>query len=62
MKNSDFEGLTKKGAQNLAEANNLIFRLVSIDGEQFLGMPEDTVEGRVCIILEGGKVKEAIFQ
>ena len=62
MKSSDFEGLTKKRAQDLAEASNLIFRLVKIDKEDILGYPTDTVADRVCIVIEDGKVIEATFQ
>jgi len=62
MNKEDFIGLTKKGAQNLAEAKNLIFRLVSVDGENYLGLPEDTISDRVCVILENGKVKDVTFQ
>ncbi len=62
MKTSDFVGLTKKRAQDLAEASNLIFRLVEIDGTKFLGLPEDTVVDRVCIVIKDGKVSDATFQ
>lgn len=55
-------GLTKKGAQNLAEARNLIFRLIKIDGENFLPYPEDTRADRVCVEIENGKVAEVTFQ
>jgi hypothetical protein len=56
---NDFIGLSKKGAQNLAEARNLIFRLVSIDGENMLGWPDDTFKDRVCCVIASGKVTEA---
>lgn len=62
MKKEDFMGLTKKGAQNLAEARNLIFRLIKIDGENFLPYPEDTRADRVCVEIENGKVAEVTFQ
>ena len=58
----EFVGLTKKGAQNLAEAKCLIFRLVSIDGETFLGYPEDERTDRICVEIEGGKVTQASVQ
>lgn len=61
-KSSDFVGMTKKGAQNLAEEQNLIFRLVSVDGERFLGYPEDIREDRVCVEIENGKVTRAFVQ
>ena len=56
---SDFIGRSKKGAQDLAEARNLVFRLVSVDGENMLGWPEDKFEQRVCCVLAGGKVTQA---
>lgn len=55
----DFIGLTKKSAQNLAEAQNLIFRLVSVDGEPFLGWPEDILDDRICVEIVDGKVARA---
>jgi hypothetical protein len=58
----DFEGLTKKGAQNKAEAENLIFRLIKVDGAEFLAYPEDTRTDRICIEIEGGKVVKATIQ
>lgn len=59
---SEFIGQTKKGAQNLAESKNLIFRLVSVDGEAFLGYPEDIREDRVCVEIVHGKVTRALIQ
>lgn len=59
VSSKDFLGLTKKGAQNLAEAKNLIFRLVSVDGEKFLGWPEDILDDRICVELVDGKVAKA---
>lgn len=55
-------GLTKKGAQNKAEEENLIFRLIRIDNENFLGYPEEVYDGRVCVEIENGKVVKATFQ
>ncbi len=57
-----FLGLTKKGAQNKAEEMNLIFRLVSVDGSNFLGYPEDTREDRVCVEIDKGAVIKAVIQ
>ena len=63
MANADtFVGLTKKGAQNKAESENLIFRLVSIDGAHFLGYPEDTRDDRVCVEIANGSVTKATIQ
>ena len=62
MNESDFLGLTKKGAQNLAEARNLIFRLIKVDGEDFLSYPEDSRTDRVCVEIENGKVAKVSFQ
>jgi hypothetical protein len=62
MKAEDFVGLSKKGAMELAEINNLIFRLVAINGESYLGYPEDTRADRVCVELVNGKVSAAAIQ
>ncbi len=62
MNANSFLGLTKKGAQNLAEASNLIFRLVRVDDEVILGVPQDNVPDRICIVIEKSAVKEAYFQ
>jgi hypothetical protein len=51
-----FLGLPKKDAQNLAERQNLIFRLISVDGEPFLPYPEDTRDDRICVEIEKNKV------
>ncbi len=57
-----FLGLTKKGAQNKAEEMNLIFRLVRIDGADFLGYPEDNREDRICVEIDNGSVTKATIQ
>jgi hypothetical protein len=51
-----FFGLPKKDAQNLAERQNLIFRLISVDGEAFLPYPEDVRDDRVCVEIVKNKV------
>lgn len=61
-KAEDYVGMTKKGAQNKAEAENLVFRLVSVDGETFLGLPEDVREDRICVVIKNGKVESATLQ
>lgn len=59
-KNSNtYIGLSKKSAQNLAEASNLVFRLVSVDGETYLGYPDDVSLERVCVEIVDGKVSFA---
>ena len=59
----DYIGQTKKGAQNKAEAENFIFRLISIDGEEFLPYPTDGERtDRICVEIVGGKVTKAIVQ
>ena len=52
-------GLGKRRAQNLAEADNLVFRLVSSNGEVILGRPDDVQPDRLCVVIEGDQVKEA---
>jgi hypothetical protein len=56
---SDFIGQTKKGAQNLAEARTMIFRLIRVDGEHFFAYPDDTRNDRVCVEVDNGKVTKA---
>lgn len=58
-RSSDFIGQTKKGAQNLAEAKNMIFRLIRVDGEAYLPYPDDSRNDRVCVEIENGKVTKA---
>ncbi len=57
-----FLQMSKKSAQDLAESKNLIFRLISIDGEPFFSYPEDTRTDRVCVVIENGKVIKATIQ
>jgi hypothetical protein len=59
---SIFLNLTKKRSQDLAEVKSLVWRLVSIDGESYLGYPEDTRDDRVCVVIEKGLVVEATIQ
>lgn len=62
MQESDFIGLTKKGAQQKAEQLNLIFRLISINGESYLSYPTDTRSDRVCVEINDGTVTVAKLQ
>lgn len=59
-----FIGLSKKNAQDLAENNNLIFRLVSLNGELYLGYPDenDKRSDRICVEIDKGKVTKASLQ
>lgn len=59
MKPEDFIGLSKKAAQDKAEAKNMIFRLISVDGDPFFSFPTDKRDDRVCIEITGGKVTKA---
>jgi len=58
----DFLGLSKKGAQNKAEALNMIFRLIRIDTDSYYEYPEDTRTDRICVELDNGKVTKASVQ
>jgi hypothetical protein len=62
MQTEKFLGLTKKQAQDKAEGNNLIFRLIKIDGRDFFSYPEDTRDDRICIEVENGVVTKATIQ
>lgn len=59
---NDFIGHTKKSAQNLAESENLIFRLIKVDEQDFLSYPEDRRDDRICIEIVNGKVAKATIQ
>ena len=62
MNSDEFLGLTKKQAQDRAEAKNMIFRLISVDGDSYFGYPVDERTDRICIEIEGGKVSKASLQ
>ena len=59
---ADFIGLSKFGGQNLAESKNLIFRLIKIDGEDYMDYPEDVRTDRVCVEIMDGKIFKAAIQ
>lgn len=59
---NDFIGLTKKDSQNLAEASNLIYRLIRVDSEKYLEYPEEKRNDRVCVEIDSGKVSKASIQ
>jgi len=61
-KANDFLTLTKKSAQNLAEKDNQIFRLIRIDDQAYLAYPEDTRSDRVCVEIDNGKVSKATIR
>jgi hypothetical protein len=62
IKASEFLGLTKFGGQNLAEAKNMIFRLISIDTEPFMSYPDDVRTDRVCVEITNGRITKATIQ
>jgi hypothetical protein len=62
IKAEDFIGRTKMAAQNLAEGKNMLFRLLSIDGDPYFSIPEDIRTDRVCIHITNGLVSAATIQ
>jgi hypothetical protein len=62
MKASEFIGLTKDSAQDLAEKNYMIYRLISVDGSPYFSYPEDKREDRICVEIEKGKIVKATVQ
>jgi len=54
-------GMEKRRAQNEAEADNLIFRLIMADGEEFLPFPKEDERrtDRICVEIERNKVVKA---
>lgn len=59
MKEEDFLKLTKVQAQNKAEGQNMIFRLISINGDPFFSYPTDVRTDRVCVEIQDGLVTVA---
>jgi hypothetical protein len=57
-----FLGLTKKGAQQKAEQMNLIFRLISVNGEPMFSYPSDIRTDRICVEINNGAVTVAKLQ
>jgi hypothetical protein len=60
--NKEYIGLTKKAAQDKAERQNLIFRLIRVDAEMYLSYPEDLREDRVCVEFDNGKATVAAMR
>lgn len=56
---AQFIGLTKKKAQDFAEAKSLIFRLIRIDAEPYFPYPDDRYDQRVCVEIDNGLVTKA---
>ena len=56
---SQFIGLSKKHAQDLAEAKNMLFRLIRSDDEDFFSYPMDERQDRICVELDSGLVSRA---
>lgn len=54
-------GLGKKAGQNLAEKANMLFHMVSVDGEKVLGYPENQEprEDRICVEIVKGQIAKA---
>lgn len=62
MDADSFLGLSKVAGQNLAELNNIVFRLIKKDGEDFLSYPEDVRTDRICVEISDNKITKAIIQ
>lgn len=61
MNAKDFLGLTKKRAQDLAEKQGMIFRLIRIDQNAFFDYPEELIEDRICVEIDSGQVTKAVI-
>lgn len=61
-KEEDFLGLGKKGAQDLADKKNLIFRLIRVDDKHMMAYPEDERTDRVCVEIDKLKVTKVVFK
>jgi hypothetical protein len=62
MNTDEFLGLTKKAAQDKAEAKNLVFRLIRVGSEPYFPYPTDQRNDRVCIEIDDGKVSKVTLQ
>jgi hypothetical protein len=62
MEATNFVGLSKKEAQDLADQLNLIFRLIRVDEKNTQNYPEDEREDRICIEIDKGKISKAVLQ
>jgi hypothetical protein len=62
MKSSDFVGLSKTSAEDLADRLGIIYRLISVDGYPFFSYPEDKRDDRICVEIERGKIIKATIQ
>lgn len=58
-KASDFLGKSKKKSQDMAEAQNLIYRLIRIDQEYYFSYPDVPIPDCLCIEIDNGKVTKA---
>ncbi len=58
----EFIGMSKFGAQALAESRNMIFRLLSVDGEEYFKFPEDKRDDRVCVDIVDSRIVKAVLQ
>lgn len=57
-----YVGLTKKAAQDQADRDNLIYYLVSVDGEKRLGYPNDDRDDRLCVEMENRIIVKATIR
>lgn len=62
MQAEKFIGLSKSKAQWLAEANYMVFRLISVDGEPFFSYPEEVMTDRVCVEIVQNQVVKAVIR
>lgn len=62
VKASDFLGLSKKKAQDKAEAKSLIFRLIRVGEEHFFPYPDDVRTDRLCVEIDNLIVTKASIQ
>ena len=60
--NFSYIGLSKKSAQDKSEKDNLIFRLIRVDGEMYLSYPEDVRDDRICCEFDKGKATIAVMR
>jgi hypothetical protein len=57
-----YVGMGKRQAQNKSEIDNLIFRLIRVDAEDFLSYPDDVRDDRICVEIDDNKVTKATIR
>jgi hypothetical protein len=58
----EFIGLSKFSGQFLAESKNMLFHLISVEGEPFFSYPDVKRDDRICVEIKNSKIVKAVLQ